>query len=740
MASIVAWLIGFLFLGVGAWILMLRFEGLVDRISPHNMSIGQMTVDGTDNKAYAELLRARFDYHFRRPVAIARETGFLEMASLDAPSLFQPEGLSGALEKVTVEISGVDVARVLRFANQLARPDRWVIEGDFQTQSDRVLLALRFSRGDNLIRTWYLERLGNTSVDKSALLQGLIDDAIFQLVYDFGNPAEQDGELRKWRSVVPPPSDVNFPSRAAVAAYYEGRGALGRYYAQGDWNDLNLAIERLQALRGQMPRFPDGLQLLALALAEKRSDMEAIHVYQQLRLVLFPTGTKWDGLSWQQKQRILSVDLLKATSTAKLDTWQSTHEAIASLLPLAQTLRTELKTVSAGEDHAACAELLAHTAVQLAYTYALYLLHIRDHTVGEVFSHPDAPDELRITDQNELKVLRFGPSDQAKQIVGRVMHKVSERHQEWLHVAEQQQKELEPQWAVWKEDGDRRKRELDARLQLASGYANYRMAEWESGDANAVQTMPGGTLDAKLEEATRRLSEADAQHPNHYMVLELLGLVYSEPRRAKDLTIAEQYFERAIRANPFDHYGHELLADVLMRRVATRGTDMSSRDTIEEGLKQAQDAIREHETSGVAHLLRSELLLMLLEIERDKTRRGEIRTSLAQHIEQAERFLPRAFGRPDPDLSWVKVIAATRQLGESDPSSAAHRANGFESKKRDLEHALDELVQDCGTLEVRWVAQQRVFRVKNLEERATRLRDEVRGATRDNWREIAIRF
>ena len=96
MASIVAWLIGLLFLGVGCWILMLRFEGLVDRISPHNMTIGQMTVDGTESKAYAELLRARFDYHFRRPVAITRETGFLEMASLDAPDLFQTAEWFGA--------------------------------------------------------------------------------------------------------------------------------------------------------------------------------------------------------------------------------------------------------------------------------------------------------------------------------------------------------------------------------------------------------------------------------------------------------------------------------------------------------------------------------------------------------------------------------------------------------------------------------------------------------------------
>lgn len=84
MASIVAWLIGLLFLGVGCWILLLRFEGLVDRVRPHTMSIGHMTVDGADSRGHAELLRARFDHHFRRPLAIPKETGFLEVMSLDA--------------------------------------------------------------------------------------------------------------------------------------------------------------------------------------------------------------------------------------------------------------------------------------------------------------------------------------------------------------------------------------------------------------------------------------------------------------------------------------------------------------------------------------------------------------------------------------------------------------------------------------------------------------------------------
>jgi hypothetical protein len=241
MASIVAWLIGLLFLGVGCWILLLRFEGLVDFVRPHNISIGQMTIDGKESRGHAELLRARFDHHFRRPVAMSKETGFLEVVSLDTPELFQQKALDSALEKMTVDVAGVDVAKLIHFVNQLAKPDQWVIEGDFQTQPDRALLALRLSRGQRLIRTWYLERPGN-STDKSRLLEQLIDDAIFQMVYDFGNEAEYDRDLRKWRQVIPAPT--SFPSQAAVAAYYEGRAALGRYYAHGEWKDLDEAAER----------------------------------------------------------------------------------------------------------------------------------------------------------------------------------------------------------------------------------------------------------------------------------------------------------------------------------------------------------------------------------------------------------------------------------------------------------------------------------------------------------------
>jgi tetratricopeptide (TPR) repeat protein len=741
MASIVTWLIGFLFLGVGCWILLLRFEGLVDRIRPHNMSIGHMTVDGQENRGYAELLRARFDHHFRHPVAIPKETGFLEVVSLDTPELFQQKGLNGAFEKMTLDVSGVDVAKLVQFVNQLARPDEWVVEGDFQTQPDRALLALRLSRGDRLIRTWYLERRGDPGGDKATLLERLIDDAIFQMVYDFGNEAETDEDLVKWRRAVPAPA--SFPNRAAVAAYYEARGALGRYHAHGDWSDLDVALDRLQTLRAQMPEYADGLQLLAMALAERRNEAEAIHVYEQLRSVLLPAHEAWGKLSPQARRRILSVDLLKATATAKLYTWQSAHRAIADLLDLTAAVRSETDSATAAGESAACSELHAHTAIQLASTYALYLAYVRQYPVADMFGAADAPVELRISDPADIEVLRTGPPEDARRIVRRAMRLIAEQHRKWIEAAERERVSLEGRWASLP-DGERRKAELVSRLQLAVGYASYRMAELERRDVAEVETVFGKTFDALLDEAARALRRADAAHPNHYLVLQFLGLVYSEPRRRQtDLSIAEQYFTRAIAANPSDYYGHELLAGVLLRRVANVGIDLSARATIEKGLEAARTAVLLRDASGDAHLMRAEFQTMLIELERNESRRQELRAGLQQYIDQADRFLPRPFNRPDVDLTWVRIAAATRILGEE--AEGAHlssngRQRRFEESKQELETQIDQLITNCELLRSRWVAHQRVFHVEDLHRRALRLRAEVDRASLENWRAIQLPF
>jgi hypothetical protein len=336
-------------------------------------------------------------------------------------------------------------------------------------------------------------------------------------------------------------------------------------------------------------------------------------------------------------------------------------------------------------------------------------------------------------------MLRDGPPDRAKVIVRRVMNLIAEQHRRWIASAEQEQKQLESEWSQLSDDDrrkmdvDRRRTELASRLQLAVGYASYRMAELERRDAAATDSVFGSSFDSRLEEAGRALRNADAAHPNHYLVLQLLGLVYSEPRReGEDLNIAEQYFARAIRANPSDYYGHELLASVLLRRVTNLGVDESTRSLIEKGLDEARAAASLRETSGRANLLRAEFQTRLLELERNEEKRMELRAALQQYIDQADRFLPRPFGRHDVDLAWVQIVAATRAFGE--------KADRFGRSKEALLKLVDQLIADCELLEARWVAYQRVFEVERLHQRALRLRAEIANSTPENWRGIRVPF
>ena len=182
------------------------------------------------------------------------------------------------------------------------------------------------------------------------------------------------------------------------------------------------------------------------------------------------------------------------------------------------------------------------------------------------------------------------------------MAKIVKQHENWIDTGRKEQEKLEAHWHELS-GGERRRAELVSRLHLSSGYANYRMAEWEHRDAGQRNTIFEQTFDRRLDEAAKDLSKADAAHPNHYLVLQLLGLVYSEPRRERmDLGVAEQYFERANIANPSDYYGHELLAGIILRRVANRTVDLASRATIEKGRAEAQKAIDQRETSGAPHI------------------------------------------------------------------------------------------------------------------------------------------
>ena len=744
MTSIIMWLVGFLFIGLGLWIILLRTEAFLDKYWPHNMLIGQMTVDGQENKGYAELLRARFDYHFRRPVAVPIETGFLEVLTLDAPELFQRSEIQDDLRDMNIEVGGVDVGYLVQISNKILKPERWTIEGDFQIKPDRALLAMRMLRGRRLIRTWYLERLGNTEKEKSILLEQLIDDAIFQLAYDFANKEDENDDIAKWRELLPIPE--GFPSPEAVAAYFEARAALGRYYSQDCWTSLDLATERLEFLRRQMPDFKEGLQMLAIAQAERRNERAAIHVYEQL-LQLLPTTTN----DPEEERSRYAIQLLKAIATTNLYNPASAHTAISELKHLHTIFDAKTKqyenTNKLSKDQLAYIEMKGHAAIQIAYTYALYLSYIRKHQIAKMFGVEDAPDDLRIKSKKDLDILNdpnYHDPELAKNMVIKTIKKTADIHQQWIEIA-QKCKKIFDQHGECMDGGQRRKKELTARLNLARGYAYFQMAEIENNQAEKNKTIFKITYENLLSKATNRLLVAESQHINHYQVLQLLGQVYSEPRRGDgNPSMAEQYFERAIDANPSDYWGYVLLANLTYRRILNTGLDLETRTAIQRGLDLSRAAVERKETSGSAQLIKAKFLAAMLEIERDETIRKEIELKLYKSIEQAARFLPLVFGHEDVDLVWLRLIVSHRKLSEKAKaigniqSDAKRRelSDQINESQKDLTDQLRNLIISCEKIEKRWIAQQRVFHVHHLKQKALQLEHDMKTVPLNDWHTI----
>lgn len=797
MASLFIWLIGLLFLAIGFWIILLRLEGLADLVKPNSISIGTITVDGVAKEGSAELFHARFNHHFNRSkTSSVKETGFLEFATFESPELFETESLIDTQnEDVSVEVSGVNVTKLFKFFNQYLQPEKWILEGDFQTHSDRTILALRFRRGQRLIRTWYLERIreeGN-SVDDANYIEQLIDDAVFQVVFDFSKARKEDKDLYKWKKVISIP---NFSSRAALSAFYEAKGALGRYYSNGNWNDLDRALICLRNLRSYTPDSKQGLFLLGMTLSEKRYNHEAINIYEQLLLQY--KDSIINKLEFNDKKFYFSYSLLKGVATVNLDTWQSTHDAIGELLNLSGMLIYECINVNDKSEKATLLGILSHTSIQLSYAYAHYFSYMRHHMMWQVFGSTHAPVELKVSN-DEIEILKSKKSnpDEVKKIVHNRMKIVKKQFEGWLCLSksiaeidnindlwneidlsdeeivklsdssfssekneiiskiieskvcstnnENYSEQYYPSATWWnyfpKDETERRKTEFISRLYLTSGYAAYRMAEWENANASVDQTIYNETYENRLKQALQDLYKADAAHPNHYFILQLLGMVYSESRhdkiytdslhssKGKDLSIAEQFIDRSIRANPEDYFGHELLSNILYRRIANQGIDMANKDLINNGVNEAIKAIAKREISGQSHLLKAKYQLMLVQIEKDNKHRDELISELDKYISQADRFLPKVYENSDPDIIWLQIASRLfsfiQQINKN--KKQAENDKYIKNEINEIVDDVDKLIKLCDIYKHRWVAQQRVFYTESLKYHATALKNDLLG-------------
>ena len=69
-----------------------------------------------------------------------------------------------------------------------------------------------------------------------------------------------------------------FPNAQSLEAFVRGAESMRAYQENQKQSDLVAAIERLRIVEQEMPKFEQGLSLLALALAEARREEQAIRI------------------------------------------------------------------------------------------------------------------------------------------------------------------------------------------------------------------------------------------------------------------------------------------------------------------------------------------------------------------------------------------------------------------------------------------------------------------------------
>ncbi len=784
--------VGVFLLLLGAWILFMQVVGVWDYYRPNNLKIGTITVDNTESKSHAELFRARFDHHFQPKTSKPLSKGFVEVQTLDFPQLFLAADSESKFNDITIEVKGVNVGLLYRYITLVAEPPRWTIEGDIQTMPDRLLLSLRMTRGDRLIRTWYLEEYaqvpGEIEKEKALMLERLIDQAIFQIAFDLTNRSEKNEDIVNWQRSLPV-HNISFPDRRSFAAFYDGKSALSRYFAFGGQKDLLTAIEKLRLLRAYMPDFNEGLKLLALALAENRNETEAIHVYEQLLDLMKRSQPAGAAVSAQSVLEIRSVELHKATALSKLYVWRSTHQAHDELVALSEKLDQDYRVyckTSSTDAITTCAkfeELQALTSIQLAYCYGIYLGYLKDKMVATIFGNQSAPRKLRIEDQAKIKVLTSGEEADAgevKEIVSGVIVVANQEHLRWLQEARKKARLYtgnSDNTAIGHFDA--RTREICSRYYFAAGYTHYRIAELEYApgiqDADPIIDLedfqPGDWLldqcetetgnnhvqpeqwkdrpgkpgksafQMRLNLAEHMLRQAEAALPNNYQALQFLGQVYSEPRRADaDLHIAEQYLERAIMVKPSAYYTYTLRAELMIRQIADYGYQDKGLKLIEKGSNDVETALFFNPTSNSANLLNCKYLILKLEVESDQQAREAIWTKLRSALTRAEHYSPRIYNHVSVDMDWINIVTETLKLQDE-------VKNGVQPDQlRELDQSInniiaraDSLSSQVELLQKRWVAHQHVFHATELSQRAQALVQALKQARKQQaWQGINL--
>ena len=343
-----------------AWVVVLLARYVVLLLSaPKEITFSPLAVVGSNVKPDGSVLAGIMSSKLQRLKDGQSGTpagyGFLQIPSMAVPdpALAKTGGLSRRLEDLNLKVKDVDVNAVVKAVSAVFTPPETQLKGTVTELAATIEIDCHLVRGDDVKASWHSSRAKIAGKDEE-VLDGLIDDVLFQFLYDL----PRSEQLKEWR-VKAEPGDYPYPNWQAMEAFVRGLEWLSDYQHNLDHSCLIKAQDQLQRLQIVAPGFALGLYFYGIALAENRQEAQAAEVFQQVKNQPDASESiRWNALLQEAGARLR----LYLPSEAE-------KKAVPLLQSLIADLETRLHSTLEPKTEKEYQQLLALAEAQLGYTY-----------------------------------------------------------------------------------------------------------------------------------------------------------------------------------------------------------------------------------------------------------------------------------------------------------------------------------------------------------------------------------
>lgn len=633
---------------------------------PAEISNVEVYWDGESDNAQSASFRHALLEWSNRPTGIAEDGSQVVSFAQASASRAQT-----ALEQLDIKVGNVEINTAFAAFKSFFAPPSYELVAEGVGTSISVKLML----GRRQLNSWRFDgapvdagQSGEpTAATKAAARAQLLEDAVFRIMFDLWRGAGP-GVFKQAETM------TEFKSEKALEAYLRGTNYLLFYLRNREHGHLTRAIEQLRILRWEQPTFKEGLDLLALALAEDRRETEAIEIYDYLLGGVDPLNC--DSLldktkSLDSRTALAQQEINRAAARFREYSAQSGVTAIEHLTVLAACLDKVVQQTDPKKtlEKAQWASLQAYAHAHMADVFGHFLTYL--------FPGDGSPGENADVPQTLLELPGDTTWDSAKW--DDVRTAILDKHNESLRSARQFRDSAKSYWSV-DSDNARHRSEYDGLNRLissAKGYTIYLNARWQETAFEDNKPVRKAFVDA-CHQAIAALRDADNSQPNHYTVLQNLATVYSDPvfdPEGVHLDTAERLYDRSLTLTSNDYFGTQQVAELMgeKMRIATVQDDT----LLTKALEHIEDALRFNPRSSTSHLLRARLEMWRddpssEQIERDIGRARELRASdqalqWVQIVKLVHKIptLPEALDAPadfpppeNPDAKWDPEVEA----------------------------------------------------------------------------------